>query len=171
MPEFLNEAFLTVTDGELIFPNVQTCCAVILSGVSKTQRRQLGGYHLTATEFAEQYITALNHLRQGFAQVEKIYLVGNLFASSRKDTAGACVPPSRHRSILQKALGCNDIRFYNKDPAIDDWAVRAWIDVHDHTVRVSYASAKVNGWEAIPNCPVTSEMMVVKQDNQYHFRK
>ncbi len=167
MPEYLNENFLAVTNAELIFPAVQLCCAVIISGLSNggLGPRLLGGYHLTGGDTVARYRAALNHLRGGFLNpvdtVDQVYLVGNALRT--------ILHPPDHRALLQATLGCDNIQYLDKHKDVDSWAVRASIGPgQNHDVDLYYSSGNELHWIPSPlDMQVGAEMAKVRQDRGY----
>lgn len=75
MPEFLNEDYVTIAN-ELIFPSVQTCCALIATAAGVNN---IAGYHLTLGTGKREFDRAVLYIRTEIGgAIEAVYLVGNV---------------------------------------------------------------------------------------------
>lgn len=157
MPEFLNEDYVTIA-AELIFPNVQTCCAVIVSAVGVNN---LGGSHITLGTTKNELDRVALHLRTEIGgAIDCVYLVGNVLGRPGNSEAGVDTL-MQLRTVLQTGLGyAFGVKYHNTGPN-PGTAVRAWRDPMNNMVRL--AMSPPGSWVAAPNVVPAMGMLFIRE--------
>jgi hypothetical protein len=158
VPEFLNEDYVTVAP-ELIFPNVQTCCAVV---VSATGVNDLGGYHMTMYTKKREFDRAVLHLKTEIGgAVDGVYVVGNVLGRPGNQCPGLD-SLMELKSAMQTGLGyAFDVRYHDIGANNQGTAVRAWRDGATNQVRLAISP---NGsWVAAPHVVPMMGMIYVRE--------
>lgn len=157
MPEFLNEDHLTVA-AELIFPNVQSCCAVVVTAKGVNN---LGGYHLTYITTRREFDRAMLQLKTDLGgPVDGVYLVGNVLGRPGNNRVGL-------DSLADLKAAIRDGLGYAFGVAYDDTgisvgtAVRAWRDAGSNQLRL--AKSTPGNWAAAANVVPGAGMLAVKE--------
>jgi hypothetical protein len=158
MPDFVNEDYVTIAD-EVVFPQVQTCCALV---VSSTLNGQLGGYHFTLrTEKVEMDRALLYFKTEIGGNVDAIYLVGNVLQRQAiiREGMGYSAPL---KATLSAGLGVGfGIKYFDIGANNLGVAVRAWRDPIRNLVKLSIAG---NGnWAMAANVVPSARMFTVKE--------
>ena len=158
MPEFLNEDYVTIAN-ELVFPSVQTCCALVVTAAGTNN---IGGYHLTNFTGLREFKRAALHLRTEIGgAIDGVYLVGNVLGRPGNQMPGMD-SLAELRNAVQQELGYAFAARYQdiglNNPGV---AVRAWRDGVTNLLRLSVSP---NGsWVAAANVVPAMGMLFIKQ--------
>jgi hypothetical protein len=157
VPEFLNEDYVTIA-AELIFPNVQTCCAVIVSAVGVNN---LGGSHITLFTSKNELDRVTLYLRTEIGgAIDCVYLVGNVLGRPGHSQAGVDTLMEL-KTVLQTGLGyAFAVKYHNTGPNLGT-AVRAWRDPVNNTVRL--AVSPPGNWVAAANVAPAMGMLLIRE--------
>jgi hypothetical protein len=145
MPEFVNED-CAATATELIFPNVQTCCALI---VTSTLNNSIGGYHVTLFSPKWDVDRALLFLKDALGgNVDGVYMVGNVLGRTNLPEGLSYAHPLKQ--TLTAGLGFNfGVKYRDTGSNHNGVAVRARRDPANNVLRLSYSTP--GNWVAAPN--------------------
>jgi hypothetical protein len=137
MPEYLNEDYATIA-GDLVFPNVQSCCAMV---VTTTQNNSLGGFHLTIGTKRDAFDRVLSQLKTMMVgTVDGVYLVGNVLGRGNNVTSGLTYPGPLKAAIaagLAYGFGVKYHDIGNNNPGV---AVHAWRDPGRNTLQLTISN-------------------------------
>ena len=145
MPEYLHEDYVTIAN-DLVFPNVQSCCALV---VTTTQNNRLGGLHFTVGTTKSEMDRALLHIRTELGgTVDGVYMIGNIDGRRGITKAGMAYPgPLRDTVRAGLAYGFG-IKFHDIGANNPGVAVSAWRDGAGNVLRLSLAAN--GGWAPGP---------------------
>ena len=136
MPEFLSEdCAATATD--LIFPNVQTCCALI---VTTTLNNSIGGFHVTLHSPKWDVDRTLLFLKDALGgNVDGVYMVGNVLGRTNLPEGLSYAQPLKQ--TLAAGLVFNfGVKYLDTGHNHNGIAVRARRDPANNMLRLSYSA-------------------------------
>ena len=170
MAEFVNEDHCVV-DTDLIFPNVQTCFALVVRSTTS----MLGGHHAVISTTATEFETAARYMIPYLAGgVDSIYIVGNLSGrtSAIKDPSTAF--PGPLKTVLAKAFNYGGTLFYfdvgTKMIANEKGiAVVARRSSADASLELGFV--KPGGWSYTSGAAPAANMFKVRQSDTESFSK
>ena len=160
MTDFVNEDYCVVSD-DLIFPNVQSCTALIVRGTTGT----LGGYHFTVGTHTQQFDAAGRFIVAQLPgqAVDAVYLVGNLSGRTpavAKDSATAF--SAGLKTVLAKALGyANSIFYFDTGPVAGAQGNAVVARRNGGTGALELSLVGQNGWSAAPSVAAPANMFRV----------
>jgi hypothetical protein len=164
MPEFLNEDYITIAP-ELIFPAVQSCCAVVAtaSGINN-----LAGYHMTLFTNKWEFDRAVLHLKTEIGgAVDCVYLVGNVVGRPGNNRPGLDSLMDL-KSAIQVGFGyAFDVKYHDIGANNPGVAVHAWRDAATAHVRLS--CSQHGNWALAPNVVPAAGMYFVKESFATHI--
>lgn len=133
MPEYLHEDYTTFAL-DLVFPNIQTCCAMV---VTTTQNTLLGGFHLTTATKPAALARVLSQLKTLLAgSIEGVFLVGNVQGRT------ACASGLNYAGPLKAAIAAGlgyslGVKYHDLGAGNPGSAVHAWRDPGRNTLQLS----------------------------------
>ena len=149
----LDESYVSVNDG-LVFPNVQSCMALILRG---SPQGQVAGYHTTIATSREELQAIAGvikaQLGQGFSE---LYLLGSV---SMRATSPSVAPESRFRRPLIVLLRTvfnypGQIRYFDTSSVNKTgWVFTAWRDPRTNLTRLAGGEGGTNSGRPAPMSP------------------
>lgn len=159
MVEYIMEDYAAF-GAELVFPNVQSCCAVI---VAQKHAGNIGGYHLTIATANVELDGALAYLNANVPNIDYVCLVGNVKGRSAITNRPGMDYAAPLKTTINTALNLNaNIYYHDHGNNYPGAAVRVFRDPINNKLRIYYSGH--GNWNAAASVALDPNMVKIKHD-------